>query len=499
MKKYDEEQTYNKWIRRTGIALLWLGIWQAAALLMDNRLLFAGPVETAAALCREAAGLVFWQTLAFSLLRILAGFFLALLLGSGLGAAAYRWPLLEAILAPVMQLGKAVPVASFAVILLIWWGAEGLSVSICFLVVLPLVYVSFYEGLQSADRKLLEMADVFGMSFWKKAFYIYRPAMAPFLEGCLKTALSMGLKAGVAAEVIGISDWSIGGELYLSKIYLDTAGVFAWTAVIMVLSFGLEKAALSLWKGLCRLPMPGMRAALQAAERQEDSICRDLGKSSAGNLVEDKVPCRSLTIDMVSKAYGAHTVLKEVSGKLEAETIYCLMAPSGAGKTTLLHLLAGLIRPDAGSIRAYQADGREYRDVSCAVVFQEDRLCEEETALVNVLLASPDPGRAAECLRALLPEEALGKPVKNLSGGMRRRVCIARALAAEKDILLLDEPFSGLDEDNRRRAAEVIRHYREGRLLVAATHEAADAEKLQAKIWRLQPGVCDGDMPAQYQ
>ncbi|MDE6127874.1 MAG: ATP-binding cassette domain-containing protein, partial [Lachnospiraceae bacterium] len=117
--------------------------------------------------------------------------------------------------------------------------------------------------------------------------------------------------------------------------------------------------------------------------------------------------------------------------------------------------------------------------------FQEDRLCEEESALTNVVLACGEKTKALECLEKLLPKEALQKPVSRLSGGQRRRVAIARALLADSRVLLLDEPFAGLDAENRKRAAEVILAYRAERLLLAATHDEADAGKLGGEIWRL--------------
>ena len=235
-------------IKKAGVLLFWLCVWQLAAVFIDNELLFAGPSATARAFCREIASPDFVKTVGISLLRIFTGFFAAFLCGALLGALSFRLHFAEVLLSPLMHFCKAVPVAAFAVILLIWQGAGRLSAAVCFLVVLPIVYVNVLEGLAHTDKKLLEMASAFRFSRKNIFFYLYRPAMAPFLEGCLKTALGMGLKAGIAAEVIGIPRWSIGGKIYLSKIYLDTAGIFAWTAVVLALSFVLEKGVLLLWK-----------------------------------------------------------------------------------------------------------------------------------------------------------------------------------------------------------------------------------------------------------
>lgn len=474
----EKAHARKNWIKKGIVLLFWLCLWQLAALFIHNSLLAAGPIETARALVREAMAIVFWKTVGITLIKFLAGFLLALFLGFLLGILSYRRPIMGELLAPLMLLAKAVPVASFVVILLIWWGAGRLSMAISFLVALPIIYVNVREGLGSTDKKLLEMAEVFRLPFWSRCFYLYRPALQPFLEGTLETALSMGIKAGVAAEIIGIPKFSIGGELYLSKIYLDTAGVFAWTFVVIVLSFLLEKAVLLLWKKFCAWnPKTGTPVRRTPWH----------GGTEKGFLV----------LQNICKSYREKAVLQHVNMKLKMDGIYCLMAPSGTGKTTLLRILAGLIMADEGHILtdANRPEQEEEYNVSngynVAMVFQEDRLLDGLSALRNVELVCAEPEKAALILEELLPGENLNQPVKNLSGGMRRRVCIARALAAKSDILLLDEPFNGLDEQNRNRAIEVILRHRGSRLLLTATHEKEDAVKLGGDIlslWETEKG-----------
>lgn len=446
-----------------GIIIFWLCIWQVAALLIDNALLFAGPIQTTRAFFLEVCSGKFMWTIVISLLRILAGFIAAFVLGCLLGFLSFRIPFFEEFLSPFMLLCKAVPVASFAVMLLIWWGAEWLSTAICFLVVMPMVYVNFLKGLHHADKKLLHMAEVFNIPAVSRMFYIYRPAFAPFMEGCLKTSLSMGIKAGVAAEVIGIPKWSIGGELYLSKIYLDTAGVFAWTATVIALSFFMEKVVLYLWNCFCKYKHP----------------VRFSRRADKGSLVS------KLVLEGIHITYENQSVLRNISKELIRGKIYCLMAPSGVGKTTLLHILAGIVKADTGRVSAYRADGSEIEKLRVSMVFQEDRLCMQETAITNVELVCGDREKAIHFLIEFLPKNVLNRPVENLSGGMRRRVCLARALAAEAEVLFMDEPFTGHDEANKEKAAGVIRKYQGDRLIVAATHEAGDVKKLQGEIWQL--------------
>lgn len=159
-----------------------------------------------------------------------------------------------------------------------------------------------------------------------------------------------------------------------------------------------------------------------------------------------------------------------------------LTAPSGAGKTTLLKILTGLEQGDRGEIA-----GMPDR---IGMVFQEDRLCEEYDAVCNILLGMKTGGgkgrkkQLADYVRAqasvILPADCLTKPVRQLSGGMRRRVALLRALLSGADVLILDEPFTGLDEENRMRSAQYLMENLQGRTLLMSTHREEDAQLLQA-------------------
>lgn len=165
----------------------------------------------------------------------------------------------------------------------------------------------------------------------------------------------------------------------------------------------------------------------------------------------------------VGKSFDGKPVLQGINWRIKEGEKWLVSGISGIGKTTLLRLLMGLETPDSGRISG--ASGLRF-----APVFQEDRLVEHWSAKANVELVCPDAARAREMLNALLPGAALNQPVRTLSGGMRRRVALARALAAESDILVLDEPFTGLDPAAAERAAQVIAAYRGGRTVVAVSH-----------------------------
>ena len=178
------------------------------------------------------------------------------------------------------------------------------------------------------------------------------------------------------------------------------------------------------------------------------------------------------------KAYGANRVLRDVTFTLEGGSVNCLMAPSGSGKTTLFRVLLELERADAGCVRGAES-GR------IAMMFQEDRLCATLTAVENVALVLPPTTRrraVADLLARILPAECLEQPVMELSGGMRRRVSLARAMAFPSDLVVLDEPFTGLDSQTRQRVIEYVLAERAGRTLLVATHGEQDAALLGARL-----------------
>ena len=187
-----------------------------------------------------------WQRVSFSTGRILLGFLLGAVSSVLLAVAAEKSDWVEALLSPVMQLVKATPVASFIILALVWVSGSSLSVLISFLMVLPVLYGAVRTGIESVDVQLLEMAKVFRLPLGKRLRAIWLPEVLPaFRQGC-SVALGICWKSGVAAEVIGLPDGSIGDALYRAKITLSTGELFAWTFVIIVLSSVFEKLFMAL-------------------------------------------------------------------------------------------------------------------------------------------------------------------------------------------------------------------------------------------------------------
>ena len=231
---------------RTKLAALafWLIIWQLAAMALGHGGLFlATPGQTLGALAALLPTAGFWRRVLFTAGRILLGFVLAVLTGVALGALSSRWRAARALVEPVMQLIRAMPVASFVILALLWVRSANLSVVVSFTHVLPVIYAGTLTGIADTDRQLLEMAKVYRLPLSKTLRVIWLPGVFPALSESCIAAMGMCWKSGVSAEVIGLPDWSVGDALYRAKITLATPEVFAWTLVIVMASALLSHLA----------------------------------------------------------------------------------------------------------------------------------------------------------------------------------------------------------------------------------------------------------------
>lgn len=245
----------NRIIRVLAVAF-WIAVWQGISLAVGSEILVASPARTFGALLSLLREGAFYRAVLGSLMRICAGFALALALGIALGALSFVVGWVRALLHPVVSVVKATPVASFVILALIWISSKNLSIFISFLMVFPIMYENMLSGLENADAKLLEMGQVFHLSRMARIRAIYLPAAYPFLLSAARLSLGMCWKSGIAAEVIGQPRQSIGAELNQAKLFFNTPDLFAWTVTIIVVSVVFE-----------RLVLCGIRALMRRWER----------------------------------------------------------------------------------------------------------------------------------------------------------------------------------------------------------------------------------------
>lgn len=430
------------------VAAFWLAVWVFAAALAAQPLILPGPGAVVVALLRLVCDGGTWAILVGSGVRILGGLALAAVCGGVLAGVSVRSRTFARLVAPALSFVKATPVACVVVLLLIWLGSARVSIAAVFLMTLPGVYFSLVEGLTQADRPLEQMFRLHGVRGWRLfCAHTWREVL-PFALSCARAVIGMSWKAGVAAELIGMAVGTVGERIYQAKLLIETADLLAWTVLVVAASWACERVLVWLlrvsgpvaWHAAVRAHGHGLRGRAGAAS---DGTAAELALA-----VGDRAPWAPALDGLVLNVpAGGRT---------------CVMGASGVGKSTLLSLTAGECAP-------------------CSMVFQDARLAESASALDNVLVcadARVDASSAAALLRLLVPGIDVHARVAKLSGGQRRRVEIARALLRPGGAVILDEPFTGLDTAARDACAEAVLDLLDGRMLLLATHDAADAQAL---------------------
>ena len=426
------------------VAAFWLAVWVLVAGLVAQPLILPGPGAVAVALLRLVCDVGTWAILAGSGARILGGLVLAAACGGVLAGVSVRSRTFSRLVAPALSFVKATPVACVVVLLLIWLGSARVSIAAVFLMALPGVYFSLAEGLAQANKPLEQMFRLHGVRGWRLFFAHTWREVLPFVLSCARAVIGMSWKAGVAAELIGMATGTVGERIYQAKLLIETADLLAWTVLVVAASWACERVLV--W--LLRVSGP---VAWGAAVRSHGRAGGPAGGGVAAELalaVGDRAPWAPALDGLVFNVLAGGRI--------------CVMGASGVGKSTLLALAAGECAP-------------------CSMVFQDVRLVEDASALDNVLVcadACVDASSAAALLRLLVPGVDVHARVAELSGGQRRRVEIARALLCPGDAVILDEPFTGLDTAARDVCAEVVLDLLDGRMLLLATHDTADARVL---------------------
>ena len=233
--------TMSPKLRTASAILFWVAVWQFAAWQVNSPLFLPGPLAVAERLGELALTATFWQTAALSLCRVLLGMLWGTVLGvllAGLSCIS-RW--LDAILSPAVRVIRATPVASFILLVFLWTSRDQVPVIIAALMVLPVVWGNVVRGIRECDPKLLELARAYRFSRLKTARLILLPSVRPYFLSALTTSMGLAWKSGVAAEALVWPKLAIGTQIYNTKFYLETADLFAWTLVVIVLSLLLEK------------------------------------------------------------------------------------------------------------------------------------------------------------------------------------------------------------------------------------------------------------------
>ncbi len=429
-----------------GVFAFWIGVWQIIYMTVGMDVIIPSPLGVAKRVWELLLTADFWVITASSVIRILLGYLCGILIGLFLAGVTYWSGFMYDLMKPVISIARATPVASMTVIIIVWVTNKAVPLFIVGLMVFPIIWGNTYEGIKNTDKKLLQMSESFSVGFFSKLLHIYIPSVYPYFIAGASTALGLAWKSGVAAEILGTTQGSVGQQLNTAKVTLDSEGKFAWTVVVIVLSIIFERAFVKL------LSHTSLRFSVKSKSSQNAESAENEGFVKAENIY---------------KAFGETKVLTDVSAQVQKGEVVSLRGVSGAGKTTLLMIISGLMKPDKGKV---QTKG------GVNFLFQEDRLLPWLTVKENILFVNRSADTTA--LLALVSLEGCDDMYPDeLSGGMKRRLAIARTLAGKGGVTILDEPFTGLDEELRAQVSERVFEYLKNHAVILVTHDSAESDR----------------------
>jgi len=474
----------NRWVWRSAGYLLPVGLWFIAARSLDLAVALPPPGTVFLRTVLLFGDEGFLTTVFLTVFRTIAALGIGAVISIPLGVAAARSTAVRDVIAPSIRAVRAIPFISIILVAVIWFSSGTVPSFVALLMIAPLLYESAYTGVRGVDPKLEEMTRSFALSRTARLRHLWIPGATPTMLGGLRGANGIAWKVTVAAEVISVPRRGIGTEMGEARLFLETETVLAWTVVLIVVA-GLSDRVIGAIEYHCRQRKAKDRVASGRTGVIPDTVpeAPPTGtiRSFRSGLIAPVIKIRDLSFTWRSRGAGsgdelrtggeAVSIVRGLSAELAAGEVTALIGPSGVGKTTILRLIGGVLRPESGTI---ETPGTTVHRT--ATVFQEPRLLPWRTVGENVALGrgpavqgwgapgqgSGRPGDDAageigDALRTVnLEGQSEGYP-EELSGGMQQRVALARALYAHPDLLLIDEPLSGVDQAHRGELSEYLR------------------------------------------
>ncbi|KAF0196978.1 MAG: NitT/TauT family transport system permease protein [Bacillota bacterium] len=234
-----DSTTRDKYLRPATLLIL-LGVWHVASALVNSEILLPSPAATLKRLGELVVTETFWLAVMSTLRRGLTGFALSLLVGLFCGLLAGFNQIAKVLMQPFVLLSRSTPLMSIILLALIWFRSDQVPVFVAFLVCFPVIFGNVFAGVKNVDNSLLEMARVHRVGWWATITGVYLPSIAPYILAGASTAMGLGLKVVVAAEALSQPKLAIGTRMQVERMYLETAGLFAWTITALFLSWLLE-------------------------------------------------------------------------------------------------------------------------------------------------------------------------------------------------------------------------------------------------------------------
>lgn len=254
--KIKKSLVYNLFAPLLGLGLI-VGIWWIIAASIDAEIILPTPSATFARFFKLFSSNTFYAQIGMTIIRSLVSFIVAFALAGILGAISARFEFFKKAFAPFVVLIRIMPTISVILLVLVWFYSEIAPYIITFIVIFPMMYTTILDAANDVDLKLVEMADIYGLSIWRKISKVYLPCMLPRIFTGMKITLPFCVKLTVAAEVLAFTADSVGRNLQMASVYLDTALLFAWTLIAILLGFLFELLVVLLRRILLRYEYAG--------------------------------------------------------------------------------------------------------------------------------------------------------------------------------------------------------------------------------------------------
>ena len=403
----------------------------------------------------------FYFAILFTIYRGLIGFFISLTIALIFSTIAVFSPFWKSFFYPLVIFIRSIPVISLVLIALLWFSPNNLPVFIAFLTMFPILYQSFLNGLELTDKKLIEMAKVFGKTSIIRYTSIYLPSAKTVVFGGISSAMGFGWRAVIIGEVLSQPIRGIGTNMKQAQTYINISELIAWTVVAIAISYFFD----SIFRRISTLNL------IHNFNKHFRKIEKVIAQNATIKVIE---------INQLSKTFEKNIIIDKFSAIFSSDKVYCFKAPSGKGKTTLLHLISNIETKDQGQIK--------YKNIqSYAYAFQDIRLIPWLTVKENISFVVNkqriNKNEFSQTLQHLLEKTGLTEHAEKLpnelSGGQKQRVSLVRALIVKSDVLLLDEPLNGLDDELKIKIIEVLDSWISINkpLVLWATHENINLQK----------------------
>ncbi|SHE59397.1 NitT/TauT family transport system permease protein [Marinitoga hydrogenitolerans DSM 16785] len=443
--------------------LLIIFTWWIIAFFTNNQLLIPFPQNVFKEMGKLFLDYSFYTDLLNTVSKIIIGFFISLLIGIPIGFISGLSQRFFEIFRPFLMIIQSSPVVSYIAISMLWFGIGFYTpIFVAFMVIFPVIVLNISEGIKSTDKKLLEMAKVYNIRKKDIFLKIYFPSIIPFLKSTLNMISGSLWKSIVVGEFLA-GDKGLGVSLSFSKIALNTDRVFAYTILLAIFGMLSEKFLKKLSKN-----------KKKKKEIKNIKVVH-INKNNNKNL-------HDIIIKGLNKKFGNDVILSGFDIIFKKSKINVLLGESGIGKTTILNILSGILKKESGEIIVEGKIG---------YVFQDDRLIPWLNVYENIVFVNDEINLEIieKYLKSFnLEKEILSKYPDELSGGMKKRINLLRAIAYNPDIILMDEAFSSIDVSNKYKIIkELINIQKEEKFtVIMVTHDPFEVANFGENVFILE-------------